>query len=58
MGKRFVDARMDIHFISTLSRSVVKDELEEAVHVVIRTLENTHWQCDMEARANNIVNFT
>jgi hypothetical protein len=35
------------------SRSVVKDELEEAVHVVIRTLENTHWQCDMEARSKD-----
>jgi len=32
------------------SRSVSKDELEEAIHVVIRTLENTHWNLDMQLR--------
>jgi hypothetical protein len=32
------------------SRSVIKDELEEAIHVVIRTLENTHWQLDIDTR--------
>lgn len=32
------------------SRSVLHDELEEALHVVIRTLENTHWKLDLQNR--------
>ena len=32
------------------SRSITRDELEEAIHVVIRTLENTHWNLDMMFR--------
>lgn len=32
------------------SRSVTADEIEEAMHTVIRTLENTHWQTDYDIR--------
>ena len=32
------------------NREFSKEELEEAIHTVIRTLENTHWKLDLEVR--------
>jgi hypothetical protein len=32
------------------SRSCLREELEEAIHSVIRTLENTHWELDIATR--------